>query len=308
MKVSATILLAAALGASAHPSGHAHKRAHQSLEQRGFVIAKKPVTITQVQTITQAQAEATVAPTTTSSTSVAAVSTSSAAAAETSSASSSSGSSSSGSGASSYKAFCGGNSKRATAAEIAYKGNTGSGSDYGCNLMLIESSIADKYDYTITFENAADEEQSCVCWNKIGPSGLIDGFFKGNEALTFNLAAGGSQVLAVDSDSQGGCACATDSVPTVPATGEFGSTWLEFDMANTSNNGWSGADASCIVAAAEGLTIPGLKVCGSGTCSTINPGGTGTNAFLGGSEAMDGIGLNLPAGKVQLTATVGYQG
>lgn len=314
MKFSASVVLAAAIGASAHPSGLGHKHAHRSLAGRAeFVKAVNPVTIT---TTVVAHAEATEAANnavnnaavaaSSSSTSSAAPTTTSAAPSSTSSAASSGGS---GQGISSYTDFCSGNSKRATAAEIAYKGNVGSSSSYGCNMMLAQSSVADDYDHVIILENAADEEQQCVCFNKIGSDDGINGFFKGNEVLNFQVPAGETQHVVVDSNSQGGCTCGTGSVTTT-SFGEFADTWLEFDMANDSNGGWSGADASCLVASSAGLNIPGLRVCsaanGSGTCSTINPGGTGDNAYLGGMEAEDGVGLNLPAGKVRLYTTIGY--
>ncbi|KAF4125402.1 Allergen Asp [Geosmithia morbida] len=309
MKFSASVVLAAALGASAHPSRVGHKHAHRSLaERQEFVKAVNPVTVTT--TITQGQVQAaaapTAAPSSSSSSSSSATTTSSAAASSTSAASSSGGS---GQGISAYTDFCSGNSKRATAAQIAYKGNTGTTSDYGCNMMLAQSSVAEEYDHVIILENASDDEQQCVCFNKIGSTGGINGFFTGNEALNFKLAAGETQHVVVDSNSQGGCTCGAGEV-TLTAFGEFADTWLEFDMANESNDGWSGADASCLVSAAEGLNIPGLRVCdeanGSGTCSTINPGGTGTNAYLGGMEDLDGVGLNIPAGQVRLYVTVGY--
>lgn len=292
MKFSTTtILLAAGLGVSAHPSGHAHKNAHRSLEaRREFVVAKKPVvTPTYAPPPPPASTPAPPPPPPASTTQP-------------------SSGSSSGSGASGYVPFCG-NSKRATAAEIAYKGNVGANGKYGCNQMLIQASIASQYDYTITFTNKASTPQSCVCWNKIGPDGGINGFFKGNEVLDFTLAVGGSQVVAVDTNTQGGCTCTGgDTVSTTPI-GAFAGTWVEYDMGNLSNLGWSGADASCLVAAAAGMPIPALSVCDADNsntpCSIVNNGGTGTNAFLGGMEALDGLGLNLVAGKVRLAVTVG---
>ncbi|KAK7419445.1 hypothetical protein QQZ08_010863 [Neonectria magnoliae] len=92
-------------------------------------------------------------------------------------------------------------------------------------------------------------------------------------------------------------------VPT--ANGQFAGTWLEFDFGNKSNDNRSGADASCLVAATHGLETPALNVCSSGMCSTINTDGTGENAYIKGTEALDGVGLNLPPGKVYLTVTVG---
>ncbi|PTB67595.1 hypothetical protein BBK36DRAFT_1167984 [Trichoderma citrinoviride] len=282
MKFSTTsVLLAAALGVSAHPSGHAHKRAHNSaVEARGdFVMANKPAD----------------APTTTSAGPVA---TTTAAAPASSS-----------TGSATVKPFCSGNSKRATQAEIAYKGNVGAGT-YGCNIMTIDESLIDEYQYTVLFKNAG-ADTTCFCWNKIGPDGGINGFFKGNQAITFDVPAGGSQPIAVDTNSQIGCACGPNGPP-LTTIGQFAGTWFEGDFGNMSNGGWSGADASSLVAAAAGMTIPGLKVCGTGstagTCSIIYPGGKGDNAFTAGTEALDGLGLNIAPGKTSLVVTIDYQG
>ncbi|KAK7416911.1 hypothetical protein QQZ08_011829 [Neonectria magnoliae] len=74
------------------------------------------------------------------------------------------------------------------------------------------------------------------------------------------------------------------------AIGQFPGTWLEFDFGNESNDNWSGADVSCLVAAKNRLETPALRVCGSGICSTIKADGTGDNAYAKGLEAEDGIG------------------
>lgn len=289
MKVSSSVIvLAAALGVSAHPSGHAHQHAHA---RRDFVVANKPVTVTEYAAPPAATVPAQENPVPAEPKEPAA------APADPKP--------KPGSGAG-FKDFCGGKkAKRATAEQIAYKGNTGTADDYGCNMMTVEDGVAEKYKYTATFKNAGSEDQECVCFNKIGPDGGINGFWKGNQAITFKLPGKGSQVVAFDENSQGGCACGVGSVPTT-AIGQFASTWLEFDFGNESNNKWSGADASCLVSAAEHLDIPGMQVCGHGTCSTIYPGGTGENAYLGGMEDLDGIGLNLPAGEARLTVTVAY--
>ncbi|KKO96589.1 hypothetical protein THAR02_11305 [Trichoderma harzianum] len=298
MKFSTASIFLAALGASAHPSGHAHKRAHDSLEARSdFVIANKPVE----------PSPPVATPTPTPSPAVPTPSPSAAAPPAQKAASSAAGV---GSGPSTYTPFCGGNNKRATAAEIAYKGNVGGSGPYGCNLMPVKSNLLDQYQYTVVFNNAGDDS-SCKCWNKIGADGQIDGFFNGHEALTFDLPAGGKQVLAVDSNSQFGCACGAGG-PELTNIGQFASTWVEGDVGNLSNGGWSGFDASSIVAAANKLPIPGLKVCGTGdyagTCSTIWPGGKGDNAFVGGTEALDGLGLNIKPGKTSVEVTVNFSG
>lgn len=290
MKVSATtVFLAAALGVAAHPSGHGHGNVHRSLEKRiDFVMNKKPDPPVQV--------KAEVVPTTTQAPPPPPKPTTQAAPAPKPTTSGGS------SGSGGYKPFCGGSKKRATAAEIAYKGNTGTSGDYGCNLMMVDS--AKGYQYTTTFENASGKDQVCVVWNKIGKDGGLTGFFKGNEALTFTLPSGGSKILAADSNSQVGASCGAGQVPTT-TFGQFAGTWVEMDFGNESNNNWSGADASALVPAKYGLPITAMKICSGSQCSTVNAGGTGTNAYLGGMEAADGVGLNLPAGSVSLTVTVG---
>lgn len=294
MKFSTTSILLAAIGVSAHPSGHAHKRAHDIEARSDFVVANRPVDPSP--TVIPPVAS----PTPTPSPAVASPSPKPAS------------SGGQGIGPSTYTPFCtGGNSKRATVQEIAYKGNVGgSGGPYGCNIMPVQSNLVDKYQYTIVFENAG-ADTICYMWNKIGADGGIDGFFNGNEAVKFSLPAGGKQVVAVDTNSQVGGACGTNG-PELTPIGQFASTWVEADFGNLSNGGWCGADASSIVAAAAGMDIPGLNVCGTGPaaniCSTIYPGGKGKNAFVGGTEYEDGLGLNLPPGKTSLLVTVNYQG
>lgn len=306
MKFTTTAaLVAAALGASAHPSGHAHKNAHRSLEARGnFVMNLKP--LPPAPTTTEAPAPAV----TTEAAAPAAPSPKKEKPANTQKPSTPS------TGSGQAKPFCGGasytksysNKKRATTADIFYKGNIGTASDYGCNLMMVDEDVKDEYDHITTFTNAGDKTQECACFNKIGPvNGEVNGFFNGKQALKFNIGPGEKKYLAADDNTQGGCSCGAGSVA-LTNWGEFADTWLEFDFNSDINNGWSGADASCLVAAAEGMPIQGMNVCGHDTCSTINPGGTGTNAYLGGMEAEDGVGLNIAPGKVRLEVTLAYSG
>lgn len=216
-----------------------------------------------------------------------------------------------GQGVSSYTPFCGGaKTKRATLEEIAYTGNVGSEGNYGCNMMLAKSSAAKEYDYKAKITNMLDEEQHCIAYLKIGPEGLIDGFFEGNQVLDFTIPAKGTQYVVADENTQGGVICDVPSVP-VAGFGEWASTWAEFDFANESNDGWSGADASCLVSARQGLDIPGMEICGpcgGHTCSQIWPGGKGKNAFTAGMEAEDGWGLNCVAGPLELDIKVGWSG
>lgn len=258
--------------------------------------------------------------TSTSSPAAAATTSSSAAAADTTTASAAtttgSSSGASGSGLATYEAFatCAAakrsvkhanrqNKKRATAAEIAYTGNTGC-DGYGSNIKMVESSIVSQYTYAVKAVNSGSSTMQCKVWNKIGPDGGINGFFSGNEALTFSLAAGSSQDLVFDTNSQGGMCCEADAV-SLTSAGEFLCPWLEFDFGDTANSGWSGFDASALVEGSAGGPYNALKVCTAdeSVCSTLNSGGGGTNAYLPGDEDEDGIGGNLEPGAVSLVAT-----
>ena len=322
MKFTTTAaLLSAAIGATARPSGHAHSHAHRSIEARGnFVMNMKPVAPPVVPETTAAPAPTEAAPApkpkkekkpkepkqpeepkepT-----------------ETKQPSQKQPKPSPSKGSGKAKPFCGGksytkvydNKKRASIADIFSKGNIGADDDYGCNMMIVDEDVAEDYEHITTFTNKAGKSMECACFNKIGPSNdEVNGFFNGKQALKFNIGAGEKKYLAADDNTQGGCSCGVGKVA-LTNWGEFADTWLEFDFKSAVNDDWSGADASCLVAAAEGMDILGMQVCGHDECSTINPGGTGTNAYLGGMEAEDGVGLNIAPGKVRLDVTLGYTG
>ncbi|GAO17366.1 hypothetical protein UVI_02038860 [Ustilaginoidea virens] len=286
MKVSSTTLvLATALGVAAHPSGHAHRNLHRSMEKRtDYVMAKKPADV-QVNANLDVSLGSAQPP-----------------AASSAGQSQSTTPDSPVSGVA--KKFCTGSNKRATAAQIAYKGNVGTTLEHGCNLMMVDNAAL--YDYTATFENKSGKDQTCVVFLKIGPTGLINGFQKGNEIITFKLPANSKKVLAAEANSQGGAACSPGDAVKTNQYGQWGATWLEFDFANESNGGHSGADASCLVPASAGLPIQAMTVCGGDKpCSVINNGGTGTNAYLQNMEAFDGVGLNFNPGPVALNVTIG---
>lgn len=210
-----------------------------------------------------------------------------------------------------YTPFCKANNKRATTAEIAYVGNVGS--SWGCNQILVSEDIVDQYDYTIKVVGQNTEPWKVVCTNKIGPDGKIDGWYNGNKAVEFTLQPGATQYIAVDANTQGICAAAPgDSIP-VDEYGGYASTWFEFDFANESNKGWSGADISSIQAEAAGLAIQGMKTCHSDICSAIfDKDGTGIpvidNAFDFAARLLDGLGLNIVPGKAQIDLYLGYSG
>ncbi|KAH8168533.1 allergen Asp F4-like protein [Sarocladium implicatum] len=317
MKFTTTaVLLGAAIGATARPSGHAHSHAHRSIEARGnFVMNMKPVPAPVVpETTTAAPAPTKAAPAPKPKKEKKPKQPEQPQQSSAPSQPKPSPSPSKGSGKA--KPFCGGqsytkvydNKKRASIADIFSKGNIGTASDYGCNMMMVDEDVAEDYDHLTTFTNKASKTMECACFNKIGPTNNeVNGFFNGKEALKFTIGAGEQKYLAIDDNSQGGCSCGVGEVA-LTSFGEFADTWLEFDMKSAKNDDWSGADASCLVAAAEGMDILGMKVCGHDECSTINPGGTGTNAYLGGMEAEDGVGLNIAPGKVRLNVEIGYSG
>ncbi|RDA92173.1 hypothetical protein CP533_5581 [Ophiocordyceps camponoti-saundersi (nom. inval.)] len=247
-------------------------------------------------------------------------------------------------GPDSYEPFCGGAppsswkpacsgpapakgifNKRASAADVALAGNLGLQNDYGCNLKLVKSDYARKYDNTFLFKNNGTSTQACVCWLKIGPDGCkIDGFWKGKEALKqFTIGPGGKQYLAIQADSKGGCSCHKNYIPTTPGImtglgfpvggGQWGSTWLEFDMASEKNGGCSGADASSLVAAKNNMDIPGMRVCvadkQNGDCSIIIAGGEGNKwAYTAGQEDLDGRSINVNPGPIHYEVDIDYQG
>ncbi|OIW23866.1 hypothetical protein CONLIGDRAFT_112893 [Coniochaeta ligniaria NRRL 30616] len=259
MQLTNLLVLGAALGAMAAPSGHSHL--HRSVHEKRGSAFYKAVHHSKVGAPTTAASSTPAPVATTASAAPAAVSTSAAASTGT------------------YKAFCGGVSKRATLADIASVGNVGTADNYGCNIMTVDNSIADKYDYTSVYTNVASESYQVVCGLKIGPT----------------------------EDSQGFCAFAPGSVPKTP-WGEWAGSWVEVDFASSRNNKWSGADCSSLVAASEGMAVSGCQVCDASdnTCSTIYSDGTGVNSFIAGTAALDGLGINAAPGPLKLNVKVGY--
>lgn len=327
---SAAVLLTSALGVSAHPSGHGHKHAHRSLEAREFVMYQKPPPPAPTTTTAPppppkptSTSKAPAPKPTTIKEETPEPSPEAESEPESDSGSSSTSTTSddsaslfenstklkdAGLGVSSVTEFCDGKkAKRATLEQIMYAGNIGTEDNYGCNMMLIGSNVVDDYKYVSRIENLDEDDYECVAYLKVGADGGINGFFTGNEALRFTLPGGTVQHLAADENTQGGVICDKGDIPTTEY-GSYASTWAEFDFGNESNDGWSGADASCLIATANGLDVPGLNLCGHETCSTVFPGGDGINAFLKGMEELDGLGLNIPAGKARLTITYGYTG
>lgn len=313
---SVLVLAALSAGVSARPS-HRHAQFHDGKRAVGDMVTAviDGVAVEWVNeyaggaTATADAASATTAASTAVTTTAAAEASTTAEASSTASSSTASSSAASNSDeVTEYTSFCSSSSKRATTEEIAYAGSGTSSSDYGCNQLLISSDLVDSYDYTATFtlDDSNSDDWSCVCWNKIGPDGGINGWF-GHAAVSFSLSPGTSQNVAFEENSQGGCTCGSGSVP-MSSSGEYAGTWVEFDMANTSNDDWSGADASALVAQAADMSVQGLKVSHSSCDSTILAGGSATNAYISGMEDVDGTGCNISPGNVNLAVTVGYSG
>ncbi|KKY19516.1 putative allergen asp f 4 [Phaeomoniella chlamydospora] len=311
---SALLLTAVSAGALAQPAHRRHQKFHDQKRAVGdiVVVTMDGQVVSWVNeydgsaaTTTAAAASAT-APAETSATATASVEVSSG---ETSASSTASASSASNSGsASTYSDFCSSSSKnkRATSEEIAYTGNTGCDGEWGTNWKLIDSDLVDDYDYTATFtlDDSNTEDWKCVCWNKIAPDGTISGWF-GHSAVSFTLSPGSTQNVAIDSNTQGGCSCGEGSVPK-SSYGAWAGTWLELDVDNTSNDGWSGTDISSLVATDADMDVQGMSVTWDSCTSTILSDGSGTNAYVEGTNDLDGVGCNIPAGSLNLAVTVGY--
>lgn len=302
MQIKSLLILGALGAVSAHPSGHArfHRDLHKNPDRAGgnvisatingkvvewtqnsspFVMAGRPEKHTTTPSPTP-----TPTPTPASSEEPAATS--------TQSASSGGSSDASGDGVSTYTTFsdyCGAASKkRATLGQIMYTGNTGDGS-YGCNIMKVASeAVAAKYDNTMKFYGAT-KPMSCWVWNKMAADGTLSGMW-GTDATTFTLAAGAVQYVAFDSNTQGAAVCFEGSNPIKTSYGALAGSWAEFDFENSSNNGWSGFDCSCIVAEEAGLSIPACEMTGAGVTSKISAGGAVDNAYDLSLKDADGIG------------------
>lgn len=298
MHLSHVVLLAGVIGAAAHPSGHAHQHLHRSSgDKRAAPSFFKNV---HHHPIPKPQASPSSSSSSSSSTPAAAATPSASPSGNT--------------GKAAYKSFCSSGvasrkEKRVTAAQVAYEGNLGmaNGCPWGSNMIEIPNEIADQYDYVQKLTNRASTAYEVRCANKLGADKKLTGMFvvPGQSQLVFKLAPGETKSMAVQGDSQIICAFAPGSVPTTPF-GQYAGNWVESDFGNASNNKWSGADCSSLVAQHYNMDVPSCRVCGHNTCSTIQAGGKGDNAYTKGMEQLDGIGLNIPPGKVHLDIELGF--
>lgn len=307
MQLTQLLLLAGSvIGVAAHPSGHVHAHAHlhrSALEERAPPPRKQFVK--NVRPKLKALKAST---TSASSTSAAPTATPSVAPPPVASAAPSAGK---------YIPFCSegkgsSKAKRVTVAQVLYTGNTGTGA--GCawnsNIMIVPNDIANLYTYKQKYTNVASEPYEVVCFNKIGPAGGLTGMFDVAEQspLRFMLSPGETKTVVTQENTQAVCAFSPNKIQKTPL-GQFAGNWAETDSGNASNNKWSGADCSSLVAQHYNMDVPGCKICSSDTgndCSIIKPGGVGINAYTKGMEELDGIGLNIPAGGYSMDIAVGY--
>lgn len=293
MQLTHFVLLAGALGAVARPSGYAHSHLHRSVHaQRDAPVFVKNVHNKPLPKVPEKPEPSPIS---------AAALPPKATEVEESSESEE------------YRPFCGSGSKskRVTYEQVMYTGNTGTkdGCPWNSNIMLVPNSIADKYDYVQKYTNVADEPYEVVCANKMGADGQLTGMFKTDdqEQLIFKLEPGETKTVVSDSNTQGICAFAPHKVP-LTKHGQYAGVWAEFDFENTSNQGWSGADCSSLVAQAYDMDVPGCRMSEGGVHSTILPGGIGDNAYTKGMEELDGIGLNIMPGPTVIEVKVGFSG
>jgi hypothetical protein len=293
MQLTHFLLLAGALGATAHPSGHAHL--HRSVQARrdGPAHVKnvhnRPIPKSAAAAAKVADPAPSVAPSPKPKPSEDDESKSD-----------------------EFIPFCGGTSsksKRVTYEQVMYTGNQGTnnGCEWNSNLMLVPNSIADKYKYVQEYKNVADETYQVICANKMGADGGLTGMFEveGQKQLIFNLEPGETKTVVADKNTQGVCAFAPGKIQKT-LHGQYAGVWAEFDFENTSNTGWSGADCSSLVAQHYKLDVPGCRMSEGGVDSTILAGGIGDNAYTKGMEKLDGIGLNIVPGRTVIKVYVGF--
>ncbi|KAK0748467.1 hypothetical protein B0T21DRAFT_406984 [Apiosordaria backusii] len=308
MQLTHLLLLAGALTATAHPSGHAHL--HRSIHE------KREGGVTFLKAIHKPLPEPTEKapePVPEPKPSIAAVEPSPAPKPKPAPAPKPAKDESDSGSDDGYKPFCGSGkkmAKRVTWEQIHYTGNTGTanGCPWNSNLQVVSTTAAKHYKYVQNYKNVASEPYQVICFNKIGADGGVTGSFKvdGQEQLVFMLQPGETKSVVADANTQGVCAFAPNQVPTT-SHGQFAGNWAEFDFENTSNKGWSGADCSALVAQAYDMDVPGCRMSEGGVDSTIYPDGTAENAYIRGMEAEDGVGLNIAPGNTVIQVIVGLE-
>ncbi|KAF8865322.1 hypothetical protein BDZ45DRAFT_612487 [Acephala macrosclerotiorum] len=120
-----------------------------------------------------------------------------------------------------------------------YLGNVGS--PYAANIIKVSDASA--YDYTIQFTNTASAGMTINVWQKVGPDmQLLSGsaLAPKNTSLTMYLAAGASQTVAFQENTQIGWAQACSDLA---ESGAYATTWGEANFVSTG----TGYDVSAIM-------------------------------------------------------------
>ena len=193
---------------------------------------------------------------------------------------------------------------------VTYRGNIGS--PWGSNIIRIPATSASNYKYVLKMTRSTESSKpwTVTFWNKVGPSGQLDGWY-GHSALTFTLGAHESAYVAFDENSQGAWGAAEGTTLPKDKYGGYSCTWGEFDFGNAENGAWSGWDVSAIQAQEAGQVVQGMRICDhSGKrCSYVTEGAREVvNAYTRGEKKVDGIGGNRPGGPVRLEVLVDYKG
>ncbi|OGE58435.1 hypothetical protein PENARI_c001G06590 [Penicillium arizonense] len=198
-------------------------------------------------------------------------------------------------------------SKRVGSLDWDYIGNIGS--PWGSNIIRVEEDVASEYKHVIRFENDNAKAWTVVMWNSYGPSGGLNGFWSPNSALSFTVEPGHSIFVAIDDDSQGGWGASEGEGLPTNFVGEYASTWGEFDMSNSQNDGYSGWDVSCIIAQLANLEIAGMQICNHAgeKCSSITKGaGATVNAYTSADQGKTDKAVAQSAGPVRLVVNLGW--
>ncbi|KGO77271.1 hypothetical protein PITC_092310 [Penicillium italicum] len=198
-------------------------------------------------------------------------------------------------------------SKRVGSLDWDYIGNVGS--PWGSNIIRVEEDAASQYKHVVRFENDNSKAWTVVMWNSYGPSGGLNGFWSPNQALSFTVEPRQSVFVAIDDDSQGGWGAAEGEGLPTNVVGEYASTWGEFDMSNSQNNGFSGWDVSCIIAELANMHIAGMQICNheGEMCSSISQGAASVvNAYTSADQGKPDKAVAQSPGPVRLVVKLGW--
>lgn len=213
---------------------------------------------------------------------------------------SSSGSSGSSSGGGLSTGFGGKTTAQSGSQADEYLGNIGVPA--GSNIIEVAAANANNYKHTLTFKSTASSPRKIVFWNKggNGQGGANVGSFQtSSPAHTFTLQPGGSNVIAIDDDSQGGWCDWTDGKTT--GSGQFNCAWGEFDFSDSANGGWSGFDVSKIVQNSAGGGPCNIKIENADGQYSSCDHNEYEAADGGAQDAWLGVKINTPETRVTVT-------